>query len=254
MTIIYNTGWELQQSPDRAISLDENIMEDVLNKIRPLLCFLTILTLTLFLRPPQAQAVGIDLLGDIAQPIIGPTKDKLKNAMVYIWLQPYAGYAFGTSDQTRIQPSGAVTAAPGLNTEGFFYGGRGGLLLFDTFRIGLDYSTQSLKRDSLVENASGAFVKQPVSGKSTMLGALLGFDIPYTPFKGLVTRYFKASVGGDSAVDGEGWGGGVSFLLKNPFLISVEKRKLKYSAVALNGKRADASIDQYFLSLSFMLF
>ena len=87
-----------------------------------------------------------------------------------------------------------------------------------------------------------------------MMGGLIGFDIPYTPVRGFVTKYFKASLSGDAAPTGDGWGAGISFVLKNPFLLSLETRKLSYSSGAdITGKKAYGSVSQYYAALSFML-
>ena len=217
---------------------------------------LAILFAALTIWPSTSSAIGIDLLGDLAQPLIGPAKEKIKSTLVYIWLQPYAGYGWGTSDQKRVAPGGAVTSLNGIKSDGFLYGGRGGLLLLRSFRVGIDYSAQSVKRNTLVEvGTSNVYVQQSVSGTNTMLGATLGFDVPYTPVQGFVTKYFKASVKGDSAANGDGWGGGISFVLKNPFILNIEQRKLNYSSAAdLTGKKAEASFNEYYVNLSFMLF
>lgn len=208
------------------------------------------------LAPHQAAALGIDMLGEAAEPILGPTKEKLKGLMVYVWLQPYAGYGMGSSDQTRVHTGGVtVTSAKGLDVEGFLYGGRGGILLIHSLRVGIDYSVQSLKRDTLIETLTGTYLQQSVSGKNTSIGALVGFDIPFTPVQGFVTKFFKATIKGDAASSGDGWGGGINFVLKNPFILSLETRKINYSSAPdLTGKRAEASINQYYANLSFMLF
>jgi hypothetical protein len=226
-------------------------MDDVYKKT---LTSFFLFALILLIPAKASAALGIDLLGEAAEPLIGPAKEKLKGALGYVWLQPYAGFGSGSSDQKRVSATGAVTNSPGLDVEGFLYGGRGGLLLVHSLKVGIDYSAQSLKRNTLVENTAGAYVQQSVKGKSSMLGAIMGFDVPYTPIQGFVTKYFKASVKGDAASDGDGWGGGISFVLKNPFIISLETRKLNYSsAVEPTGKRAEGSISQYYVNLSFML-
>jgi hypothetical protein len=203
---------------------------------------------------PRAQAFGVDFLGDATKPIISPAQENLKKLFVYIWLQPYAGYGWGTSDQTRIAAGGATTSASDLSTSGLLYGGRGGLLLMHSLRIGLDYSKHNIKRTTLLEGAGGVHSQQPVSGGNTMLGAILGFNVPRTPLKGFVTKYFRNEIQGDAAASGDGWGAGVSFLLKNPFILSLETRKLKFASEANpTGKRAEATFNQYYVTLSFML-
>ncbi len=192
-------------------------------------------------------------MGELAQPVIAPAKEKVKKMVVYIWLQPYAGYAWGTSDQMRVTAGGGLTKADGLDTSGFVYGGRGGLLIYNTFRVGLDYSVQSIKRDTLGETASKTYIRQSGDGRNTLLGATIGFDLPYTPLQGQLTKYFSAKLSNDEANSGEGWGGGVSFVLKNPFILSIEKRKLNYATRDITGKRADGTIDQFYVTLSFML-
>lgn len=207
------------------------------------------------LLPSTSHAIGIDLLGDLASPLIGPAKDKVKSMLVYIWLQPYAGYASGETDQRRVAAGGATTVANGLSTNGFFYGGRGGIFLMNTFRIGLDYSAQSPKRDTLIETSTGGYVQAPGNGKNTLIGACIGLDIPYTPLRGNYTQYYKAVLHGDSAGSGDGWGAGVSFVLKNPFIFMIEHRSLNYSsATDLSGKKATATMKQWYFGLSFMLF
>ncbi|MCO5144306.1 MAG: hypothetical protein M9962_14555 [Oligoflexia bacterium] len=86
-----------------------------------------------------------------------------------------------------------------------------------------------------------------------MFGATFGFDVPYTPLQGYITRYFNAILTNDDAGSGDGWGAGVSFVLKNPFILSLEKRKATYSATDILGKKASTTIDQYYVALSFML-
>jgi len=229
-------------------------MEDVRTNAKSI--FLTLILFFALLIPRPAAAMGIDMLGDVAEPLIGPTKDKLKGLMVYVWLRPYAGYGKGTSDQTRIHTGGIInTSEKDLAVEGFIYGGRGGIMLIHSLRVGIDYSVQSLKRNTLVETASGTYVRQSIKGKNTMIGAMVGFDIPFTPVQGFATKYFKATVEGDSAAGGDGWGAGINFVIKSPFILSLETRKLKYaSAPNGNGKAATASINQYYANLSFMLF
>lgn len=79
------------------------------------------------LAPRPASAFGVDLLGELAQPLIGPAKEKMKGMLVYVWLQPYAGYATGSSNQSRTHTGGAVTTtANGLKTDGFFMAAEGG--------------------------------------------------------------------------------------------------------------------------------
>lgn len=219
-----------------------------------LLCILCVSTFV-FLTPQNASAIATDLLGDIAQPLIGPAKEKMKGVLLYIWLQPYAGYGQGSSEQSRTNSGGAVTTASDIGVDGFMYGGRGGILLYRSIRVGMDISVQSLKRNTLVDGTTvGTYVQQPVKGKNSMVGALVGFDVPYTPLQGFVTKYFKATVHGDSASDGEGWGGGFSFVIKNPFILSLETRKINYSsAVELTGRKAESTINQYYATISFML-
>ena len=213
------------------------------------------LALFLFIRPATSHAIVIDLLGEIASPLIGPAKDKVKGMMRYVWMQPYGGYASGSSDQKRVNSAGAVTSATGLDVEGIMYGARGGFLIMDTFRVGLDYTSQNAKRTTLVENTTGGFVKQSTSGTNSMLGLCLGFDIPYTPLQGMATKYFKATLHGDSASNGDGWGAGVSFVLKSPFIFILEMRKLSYSSAPdMSGKKATGTVSQYYGALSFMLF
>ena len=230
-------------------------MDDV-RRYRNILFLLIFATVSTASFPQKASAFGIDLLGDIAQPLIAPAKEKMKSLLVYIWLQPYAGYGWGNSDQKRIASGGGVSIANGLSTDGFLYGARGGLLIMDTFRVGLDYSVQKIKRDTLLEGTSGGYSQQTVNGNNTMLGALIGFNIPFTPVQGFVAKYFKASVHGDAAGDGDGLGGGISFVLKNPFILSFETRKMNYSSgpATSTGKKADATFTQYYATLSFMLF
>lgn len=204
--------------------------------------------------PLRAHAFGIDLLGEAAEPLIGPAKEKMKAALVYVWLQPYAGYGMGTTDQSRVAAGGAITTANGLKADGFLWGARGGILLVSSFRVGLDYSSQSLTRNTLVESSPGRYIQSATSGKNTMLGAMLGFDVPYTPVQGFVTKYFKANASGDAASKGDGFGGGISFVIKNPFIFSLETRKTNYSTAAdATGKRADSSYKEYYATLSFML-
>jgi len=77
---------------------------------------------------------------------------------------------------------------------------------------------------------------------------------PLTREKGFATKYFKNNIQGDAASGGDGWGAGVSFLLKNPFILSLETRKLKFASEAdVTGKRAEATFNQYYVTLSFML-
>jgi hypothetical protein len=218
--------------------------------------FFSLLVPLLLLPAPSARATTIDLLGDLAEPVIGPAKEKLKGAMVYVWLQPYAGYGTGSSEQSRVQNGVSLQSSSDLKASGFLWGGRGGILLMNTFRIGIDYSVQTLARDTFVHTAThGTYLKQRVSGSNTMMGATVGFDLPYTPLLGFATRYFKATAHGDDATDGDGWGFGVTFVLKSPFLLSLEQRKLNYSSAAdATGLSASGSITQYYANLAFMLF
>ena len=215
------------------------------------LCLLVSLLLA-----PKASAIGIDLLGEVAKPLIGPAQEKVKGALVYIWLQPYAGYGWGTSDQKRIAANGTVSTANGLKADGFLYGARGGLLLYRSIRVGLDYSVHNISRATLIENSTGGFVQSNVKGKNTMTGAIVSFDVPFTPLQGFVTKYFKSIVRGDGAADGDGWGAGVSFVLKNPFILSFETRKLNYTSAIDPGtlRKAEASYSQYYANLLFSLF
>lgn len=215
-----------------------------------LFCFL----LSTLLVPAKAHAFGIDLLGDLSEPLIGPAKEKMKSILVYIWMQPYAGYASGSSEQKRTAPGGATTTAGDLDVQGFYYGGRGGLLIMSSLRVGLDYTIQSISRDTLVEGPTNTYSRQSVKSKNSMLGAVIGIDVPYTPLQAYYTKYFKAHMNGDAASNGDGWGTGVSFVLKNPFILSLEMRSLTYSASESSGKRADGSFKQYYAGLSFMLF
>lgn len=230
-------------------------MADVYARLK-LLVFSIFLLLATLLNSPSASAFGIDLLGEVTQPLIAPAKEKMKGILVYIWLQPYAGYGWGTSNQSRIVAGGAVTSANDLAVDGFLYGGRGGLLLFNSLRVGLDYSAQSVKRETLVDGTvANTFSRQSVKGKSSMIGATLGFDIPFTPIQGSFTKFYKATIKGDGASDGDGLGGGISFVLKNPFIFSLEMRNIKYASAAdPSGKKAEASYKQYYTTLSFSLF
>lgn len=225
-------------------------MDEVFRSFRN---FFFLLFAVALLAPAPARAIGIDILGELTQPIIGPAKERMKSMVVYIWLQPYAGYAWGSSDQSRVSATSVATKLDGLSVGGFLYGGRGGLLLYRSLRIGVDYSAQSLKRDTLQETTTGTYTRQSVTTSNKLLGAIFGFDIPYTPLQGSVTRYFNAKLPGDGASSGDGWGFGASFVLKNPFILSFEKRMLTYTAKDITGKKADGSTDQYYVLLSFML-
>jgi hypothetical protein len=228
-------------------------MEDVRNSAK--IIFFAAALFIVFLLPRPAAALGIDMLGDVAEPIIGPTKEKLKGLMVYVWLRPYAGYGKGSSDQTRIHTGGITkTSEKDLDVEGFLYGGRGGIMLIHSLRLGIDYSVQTLERNTLVETASGTYVRQSTKGKNTMVGATVGFDIPYTPLQGFGTKYFKATTEGDGASGGDGWGAGINFVVKSPFILSLEMRKLNYSSAPdASGKSAEGSINQYYANLNLML-
>lgn len=226
-----------------------NLISNLIKITGTLLAFLLVL-----IQPRDAQAFGIDFLGELAKPIISPAQEKLKSLIVYIWLQPYVGYGTGSSDQSRTSAGGTITKRSGLSGNGFLYGGRGGILLAQSLRVGVDYTAHSIKRNTLVENNAGNFSEQGVSGRNTMFGAIVGFDVPFTPVQGYVTKYFKATMNGDSATDGDGWGGGISFVIKNPFILSLETRKLSYSSASdPTGKKASSTFSQYYLSLSFML-
>ncbi len=76
--------------------------------------------------PIKANAIILDILGDISEPLIGSAKDKASGVMKYLWLQPYAGYAFGSGNLTR---SGSATATNNFSSavsyEGAFIGARG---------------------------------------------------------------------------------------------------------------------------------
>ncbi|MCO5144305.1 MAG: hypothetical protein M9962_14550 [Oligoflexia bacterium] len=85
---------------------------------KPLILFLLIFAVTLF-QQQSARAMGIDLLGEVSEPILGPAKEKMKKIIVYIWLQPYAGYAFGSSELTRTTAGGVVTPLNDVSTSGF---------------------------------------------------------------------------------------------------------------------------------------
>lgn len=217
--------------------------------------FAALFLLSLFFRAPDASAIGIDFLGELAQPLIGPAKEKIKGVVVYIWMQPYGGYGSGKSDQTATAAGGLVTKGEGLKTSGFMYGGRGGILLANTLRLGVDYSVQSIKRNTLVETTAGGYVQQPSSNTNTMLGVTGSIDIPYTPVQGSYTHYFRAKIPGAGASDGSGWGAGISFVLKNPFILSLETRQLNYSSASdPSGKKMNDTVKQYHLNLAFMLF
>jgi len=204
---------------------------------------------------PKANALGIDLLGEIAEPLFAPAKEKMKGMLVYIWMQPYGGYASGDSQHKRTTPAGLVTKAEDQSISGMMYGGRGGLLIFNSLRVGLDYTAQPAKWTTLANDpVTNTFIKTGASGTSTMLGIGVGLDVPYTPLRAFGARYVKATLKGDSASSGDGWGGGISFVLKSPFILMLETKQLNYSSATdpLTAK-ADASVSQYYLALSFML-
>jgi len=213
------------------------------------------LSLLFFCYPKTSKAVGVDFLGQVADPVIGAAKGKVKGLMRYLWLQPYGGYASGTSTQERTNSNGSVTSVSDLKVEGIMYGARGGILL-GPLKLGLDISTQSAKRNTLVESTttSGVYSQKPVEGKNSMTGFSIGIDVPYTPLQGMYTRYVNANLEGDGASSGNGWGAGVSFILKNPFILMLESRQLSYSsATSDTGKKAEASVRQFYVGLSFML-
>jgi hypothetical protein len=142
--------------------------------------FQVVFGLCLFL-PHTAKAVGIDLLGEVAKPLIGVAKDKTQGMFRYLWLQPYGGYALGSGTLTKRGIGDVVDYTSGIKFEGLMYGGRGGFEVGNLFRLGLDYSKQFAKRKELVANSSGARTTASVPSMNWMMGILFGIDIPRTP-------------------------------------------------------------------------
>ncbi len=98
-----------------------------------------LLSMAITVTTPRAHAaVGLDILGDVVKPLLAPARDKAQGVMRFLWLQPYGGYAFGDGTLT----ASALTAPIESSYEGYFYGGRGGLLLFRTLKVGVDYTYQ----------------------------------------------------------------------------------------------------------------
>ncbi len=199
----------------------------------------------------SAALTGIDLLGEVAQPLIGAAKDKAQGAMKFLWAQPYGGYVTGSGSLTRNGAS-AATHAGSSDYEGFSYGARGGLELFDNIRLGVDYSRQLARMDEAVAPiGSTVTTAQNYGARLTSWGATLGFDVPKTPLQAFGARYFKAHLLSDP---GTGWGGGLSFMLFNPFILMLEYRTFDFkSASAPDGSHDARKLKQYFLGLSFLL-
>lgn len=209
---------------------------------------LLLFVLSLFISAPtSAFAQGIDMLGEITKPLWGPAKDKANDMRKYLWLQPYGGYATGKGTLS------SSTGSTSLKNSGAIIGARAGLKLFDSLRAGVDYTMQFSERDETVTNTLGVATNQKVSSKDTMFGFSGSFAVPYTPLQAYGAKYIKATLGSDSS-KGDGWGAGVSFVLKNPFILIVERRSLKYdSAANLLGQTTQRKVEQYFIGLSFLL-
>ncbi len=195
----------------------------------------------------RADALAIDLLGDTAKPLIGPMKAKVEGLLKYIWLQPYGGYGFGSGALASINAAGATTTTQEQKYEGFFYGGRGGLLLFRSIRLGADFTQQFASRKEGTNPTS-------LVSRNLMFGASLGFDLPRTPLQLFGARYFSANMNADGDSKGDGWGAGVSFMLFNPFILHGEYRWLKFTSdIAADGSHNDRDMKQFYFALSFML-
>ena len=76
-------------------------------------------------------------------------------------------------------------------------------------------------------------------------------DIPYTPIQGYGTRYFSTRLDSNGIFSGDGWGGGISFMLVNPFIAVIDYRKLSFANEALPENLR--SFSQFYLGLSFSL-
>lgn len=219
-----------------------------MNRARRSIFFALAIALSLLSEIP-AQAMVIDLLGEVAKPIIGSAQEKAKGLQRFLWLQPYFGYAWGKGDRKAVQSGVIVSNDTSLKIDGLMFGARGGFKIFDTFRIGLDWTRQLADREDIVNST-----RQKTSSNNSMWGVTGGLDLPYTPFQGFVTRYFGADLPSDVKVGGTGWGYGISFVLKSPFLLMLESRTLNYSSdPTAAGVKVDRQITQYYLGLSFFL-
>lgn len=214
-----------------------------------------ILFLLISVAPQSARAIGIDLLGEVAKPLIGEAKDKTKGIMKYFWMQPYAGYSMGKGGLTQLGIDSIPSRTGIFDIEGFMYGARGGIELFGTLRFGADYSNQVARRKEVSISHDGTLTQKESGARNSMLGVSMEFNIPRTPIQVFGAKYFKATLEADTQLPGNGWGAGFSFMLFNPFILLAEYRALEYSSgLASDGQITTRNVKQYFVGLSFLLF
>lgn len=216
--------------------------------------FIFLLFSFLFLATPQrAEAVLADFLGDVAEPLIGSAKQKTQSMFRYVWLMPYAGYGTGNGNRVAVRNGNQVSSYGGLKADGMTFGARGGLAIYETLRIGVDWTRQAGEREDYVD-VNRVSTKATITSHNWMLGVCAGLDLPYTPFQGFVTRYFSAEIPAETKSTGTGWGFGISFVLKSPFLLMLERRSLSYtSAAQADGLIVSRKIEQTYVGLTFLL-
>lgn len=208
----------------------------------------------LLLGPRDSWGFGINLMGQMSEPLIGAAKDKAQGMLRFLWLQPYGGYAFGKGTLTDLGAGAAVNYTSGISYEGLFYGARGGFGVPNMFRLGVDYTEQFAQRKERAVNAAGLLISSKTKSNNKVMGIHLGFNLPSYPIHGSVTRYFSAKMHGGSVTTGEGWGTGISFALSGPFICLAEYRWFDFSSeVGAQQQQQLRTMKQYYLGLSFLL-
>lgn len=171
--------------------------------------------------------------------------------MRHLWLQPVGGYAFGTGEVIETVSNVPGTAKIESKLEGPFFGARGGLSISDSFRVGVDYTRQFINKTDTRTEQDGTTSSTKSKSNLGLFGALIGFDLPRTPFQLMGARYFDVGL---DALSGSGWAAGLSFVLVNPFTLTAEYRWFDVETEKdTGGNQTQRKFEQFFFGLTVRL-